>query len=60
MEQALAASEDRLQKIFAQAPLGVAVLRGREMVFELVIPFIRRSSPDASFSTGHCSTLCPR
>ena len=38
MSRALAASEERLQKVFAQAPVGVAVLRGREMVFELVNP----------------------
>lgn len=35
MEKALRNSEERLQQVFAQAPVGVAVLRGPEMVFEL-------------------------
>ena len=35
MELALRNSEERLQQVLAQAPVGVAVLRGPEMVFEL-------------------------
>jgi PAS domain S-box-containing protein len=38
MEEALRRSEERLQQVFAQAPVGVAVLRGRELLFELVNP----------------------
>jgi PAS domain S-box-containing protein len=45
MERALAASEDRLQKIFAQAPVGVAVLKGRELIFELVNRFYQAFFP---------------
>ena len=39
LARALAASEERLQQVFAQAPVGVAVFRGRDMVFELLNPF---------------------
>jgi PAS domain S-box-containing protein len=35
MELALRTSEEHLQQIFAQAPVAVAVLRGRQMVFAL-------------------------
>ena len=35
-EEALRASQERLQLIFAQAPVAVCVLRGPELVFELV------------------------
>ena len=45
MARALAASEERLQQVFAQAPVGVAVLRGRDMVFELVNPFYQAFFP---------------
>jgi PAS domain S-box-containing protein len=38
MEKALRNSEERLQQVFAQAPVAVAVLRGRDLVFELVNP----------------------
>jgi PAS domain S-box-containing protein len=38
MEQALAASEERLQQIFAQAPVAIVVLRGREFLVELANP----------------------
>ena len=45
MARALAASEERLQQVFAQAPVGVAVLRGRDMGFELVNPFYQAFFP---------------
>ena len=35
IEKALAVSEAKLQQVFAQAPVGICVLRGRELVFEL-------------------------
>ncbi len=38
LERILKESEERLQLIFAQAPVGVCVLRGRELVYELVNP----------------------
>jgi PAS domain S-box-containing protein len=39
MEKALAASEARLQQIFAQAPVAIVVLRGPEFVVEMANPF---------------------
>jgi PAS domain S-box-containing protein len=45
MELALAASEERLQQVFAQAPVAVAVLRGRELVFELANSFYHELVP---------------
>jgi PAS domain S-box-containing protein len=35
MQEALRVSQERLQQVFAQAPVGVAVLRGRDLVIEL-------------------------
>ena len=35
IEKALAESEEKLQQVFAQAPVGICVLRGRQLVFEL-------------------------
>jgi PAS domain S-box-containing protein len=35
MEQALALSEKKLQQAFAEAPVAVCVLRGRELIYEL-------------------------
>ena len=35
LEKALARSEERLQQIFAQAPVGVVVVRGRDFIIEL-------------------------
>ncbi|MCU1325237.1 MAG: sensor histidine kinase, sensory box, partial [Bryobacterales bacterium] len=45
MEEALRRSEERLQQVFAQAPVGVAVLRGPEMIFDLVNPFYQEFFP---------------
>jgi PAS domain S-box-containing protein len=39
MEQALAESQGRLQQVFLQAPVAIAVLRGRDLVVELANPF---------------------
>ena len=72
MERALAASEERLQQVFLQAPVGVAVLRGREMVFELVNPSYQAffpgrellhhplfdAVPEVNESPGRSSTGC--
>ena len=38
MEEALAASEERLQQVFAQAPVAIIVLRGRDLIVELANP----------------------
>ena len=38
MARALAASEKKLQQVFAQAPVAVAVLRGQEFMLELANP----------------------
>jgi PAS domain S-box-containing protein len=38
-------SEERLQLIFAQAPVGVCVLRGRDLVYELVNPHYEQLLP---------------
>lgn len=39
MERALAASEAKLQQVFAQAPVAIVVLRGPEFVVEMANPF---------------------
>jgi PAS domain S-box-containing protein len=39
MERALAESEQKLQKVFAQAPIAIVVFRGRDFVIELANPF---------------------
>src|SRR3954454_7746177 len=39
MEQALADSQGRLQQVFLQAPVAIAVFRGRDLVIELANPF---------------------
>jgi PAS domain S-box-containing protein len=44
-EEALRYSEERLQLIFAQAPVAVCVLRGPELVFELVNPLYQQFFP---------------
>jgi PAS domain S-box-containing protein len=38
MEKALAASEQQLQRIFAQAPVAIVVFRGRDFVVEMANP----------------------
>jgi len=45
MEHALALSKAKLQQVFAQAPVAICVLRGRELVFELVNPHYQRLFP---------------
>jgi PAS domain S-box-containing protein len=35
MEEALRSSRERLQQVFAEAPVAVCVLRGRELIYEL-------------------------
>ena len=45
MEDALRASEQRLQQVLAQAPVGVAVLRGRELRVELANPSFQEFFP---------------
>lgn len=44
-EAELRASRARLQQVFEQAPVAVAVLRGRDMVFELTNPAYERFFP---------------
>lgn len=44
-EAELRASRERLQQVFEQAPVAVAVLRGREMVFELTNAAYQRFFP---------------
>ncbi|MCU1330351.1 MAG: sensor histidine kinase [Bryobacterales bacterium] len=39
MEEALRRSEERLQQVFRQAPVAIIVLRGKDLVAELVNPF---------------------
>lgn len=39
MEKALAASEAKLQQVFAQAPVAIVVFRGRDFVVEMANPF---------------------
>ena len=39
MEKALAASEGKLQQVFAQAPVAIVVLRGPQFVVEMANPF---------------------
>lgn len=39
MEKALAASERKLQQVFAQAPVAIVVLRGPDFVVEMANPF---------------------
>ena len=41
LEKALARSEERLQQIFEQAPVGVVVVRGRDFIIELANPTYR-------------------
>ncbi|HYI97089.1 MAG TPA: PAS domain S-box protein, partial [Bryobacteraceae bacterium] len=44
-EEALKTSEERLQQVFTQAPVAICVLRGRELVFELVNPLFQALFP---------------
>jgi PAS domain S-box-containing protein len=46
LEKILRENEERLQLIFAQAPVGVCVLRGRDLVYELVNPHYQEILPD--------------
>jgi PAS domain S-box-containing protein len=39
MEKALAASEEKLQQVFAQAPVAIVVLRGPDFIVEMANPF---------------------
>jgi PAS domain S-box-containing protein len=48
-EEALRQSEERLQQLFAQAPVGVAVMRGRELVYELANPSYQEFLPKRQF-----------
>ena len=41
MEQAITASEEQLQQVFAQAPVAIIVFRGQDFVVELANPFYR-------------------
>ena len=43
--KALRDSEERLQQVFTQAPVGICVLRGREMIFELANATYREILP---------------
>lgn len=45
-EQVLRDSEERFQQVFAQAPVSVAVLRGREMIYELANPYYTEFLPN--------------
>ena len=45
MERALQASEQRLLQVFSQAPVAIALLRGPELVFELVNPSYQEFFP---------------
>jgi PAS domain S-box-containing protein len=51
-EKVLRESEERLQLIFAQAPVGVCVMRGRELVYELVNPHYQELLPNRDL-LGH-------
>jgi PAS domain S-box-containing protein len=46
LEKILRENEERLQLIFAQAPVGVCVLRGRNLVYELVNPHYQEILPN--------------
>jgi PAS domain S-box-containing protein len=46
MERALAASEQRLQQVFARAPVAIVVFRGRDMVVEMANPGYQKLLPD--------------
>ncbi len=45
MEQALSISEQKLQQVFAQAPVGIVVLKGPEFVIELMNPTYQAMLP---------------
>ena len=45
MEKALAGSEEKLQQVFAQAPVAIVVLRGPEFVVEMANPFYQALLP---------------
>jgi PAS domain S-box-containing protein len=45
MEKALAESEEKLQQVFAQAPVAIVVLRGPEFVVEMANPFYQALLP---------------
>ena len=44
-EQALRRSEERLNQVFAQAPVGVSLLRGSDLVYEIVNPSFQEFLP---------------
>jgi PAS domain S-box-containing protein len=52
MQQALAASEKKLQQAFRQAPVAIVVFRGRELVVELANPFYESLLPGREL-VGH-------
>ena len=45
MEEALRQSKERLQQVFAEAPVAVCVLRGRELIYELANVFYQALFP---------------
>lgn len=45
IEEALRTSEEHLQQVFAQSPVAICVLRGRELVFELANPHYQELFP---------------
>jgi PAS domain S-box-containing protein len=45
MEKALALSEEKLQQVFAQAPVAIIVFRGKDFVVELANPFYHALLP---------------
>jgi PAS domain S-box-containing protein len=46
MERALVASEEKLQEVFAEAPVAIAVFRGPELVVEMANPFFHAFAPE--------------
>ena len=59
MERALAASEERLQQVFHQAPVAVAVLRGPELIFELANASYQEFLPGRSILGRPLSSVMP-
>jgi PAS domain S-box-containing protein len=45
-EEGLRASEERLHQVFTQSPVAICLLRGRNLVFELVNPHYQELFPD--------------
>jgi len=59
MEKALAESERKLQRVFAQAPVAIAVFRGEDFIVEIANPSYRTLLPDRDLVGRRLADIIP-